>query len=945
MISRSILIFLITLLWGTACFSQMKGKNEPGIIKGVVRDSVHNYVLKSSTISLYRKSDSVLLAFQLSGNYGEFKFNNIPLNTMVNVFISYTGYSQVLKTVLLDSTEQMVSLGNINLIQQTDTLQDVIIRSVIPVRMNKDTMEFNTDAFKLERTAVVEDMLQQMPGLTVWGDGAITFNGRPISSIVVNGKPFFGGDFRIATQNLSKNVVEKIQLYKQNNNEQNPFDSTLQLNIKLKAGKEKGNFGKLGGGYGATKRYEVDGNFNQYTRKDQVGIVSGINNINKIASNVETLMRNSTFKNNNINADYQPDFQIQGENKFASVGLFLQHDFIQKPDFYNNNKISGNLFYSNNELEKISTTYSGILSGIDSNISRQTSKRDVDQKEEYHYTGEYNNKKQYKNASISQDVYTYNQKREDITKDTSLLSGVSSPHVQTVNEIMNKTNEKGRKMSLKAAYTNRDNGDGFSRLNNNYAIDFSLVSDSKTQQRLSTSKFSSFSGSFDENSFNRKYSNDLNTFGTAVTLSYFNLHKLFFGNKSPLDIEMFIKNATVTNQIKNTGNVYDFDTLSNTYRENYFLTNSSIYKTLEDLPSLSFVKRYNKTYTNRFRKSADFSLTPQIGFFIQKNNSDRHNFQRFKREYINFLPKAQMTFKDDEFGDFLRTFSINYITSMTYPSLDQLYPITDSINLYQLQYGNPNLYASKHREIKISFEHISQRPKQMFSYTIAMSLGNYANAIVDSIVYASDGKVLYYPTNLNGRRYATISLSIIKAIKMKHSELQFNNLLRTGKTRSPYFINGYLNVSNNLNISNELSIFYSDKRLFDISLSHSLYYTKSNQEGYLNNTLSNNSQNTRFAGKINLLKYFSINTNINYHYYSNSFNITIPSYLIWNMSAAVRFLEAQNVEIKFSALDLLKQNTGINSSSSDNLITYTNANVLRQYFMVTLSYFPRKNNR
>ncbi|MCH5687933.1 hypothetical protein LWM68_28910 [Niabella sp. W65] len=84
-----------------------------------------------------------------------------------------------------------MDLGILNMIQQeAGVLDEVIVKVVPPVRLNGDTLEFNADAFKLDSNAVVEDLFKRLPGLTIWGDGAITFNGRKILNVYVEGKPF-----------------------------------------------------------------------------------------------------------------------------------------------------------------------------------------------------------------------------------------------------------------------------------------------------------------------------------------------------------------------------------------------------------------------------------------------------------------------------------------------------------------------------------------------------------------------------------------------------------------------------------------------------------------------------------------------------------------------------------------------------------------------------------
>ena len=89
-------------------------------------------------------------------------------------------------------------------------------------------------------------------------------NGRKIPNVLVDGKPFLGSnDARLATQNLPKDAIDKIQLYQEVDRTLKPEDrrkqdSLLTMNIKLKEDKRMGYFGKAGVGYGTNDRFETD---------------------------------------------------------------------------------------------------------------------------------------------------------------------------------------------------------------------------------------------------------------------------------------------------------------------------------------------------------------------------------------------------------------------------------------------------------------------------------------------------------------------------------------------------------------------------------------------------------------------------------------------------------------------------------------------------------------
>ncbi|MFD2144812.1 hypothetical protein [Mucilaginibacter antarcticus] len=99
-----------------------------------------------------------------------------------------------------------------NLTKIDKTLNEVVITAdVAPMQMRGDTLEFNAAAFKLDTNAVAEDLLRALPGVTVWADGIITVNGKKINELLVMGKSFFGGDNKIALQNIPKTLSRKYR--------------------------------------------------------------------------------------------------------------------------------------------------------------------------------------------------------------------------------------------------------------------------------------------------------------------------------------------------------------------------------------------------------------------------------------------------------------------------------------------------------------------------------------------------------------------------------------------------------------------------------------------------------------------------------------------------------------------------------------------------------------
>ena len=300
--------------------------------------------LELATVSIFNQ-DSSLVTYQLSDKSGKFAFEKLPLKKKLLVSISYTGYVTHNTSVALEpnKAETITVLLALN---NKDSA--VVVTSTVPIRMNGDTLEINPAAFKMKGDAVVEELLNQVSGITIWSDGSITVNGKKVQNLFVDGKPFMGStDARVATQNLPKSAIDKIQLYQEFDRSkigqvQQPEDSLLTMNIKLKESSKKGYFGKVGTGYGTRERFESDLSFQTYNKQSSAGIGGGFNNINKNIANLQEMFQNNTYRNYNPNLYNVGRFGTNGINKNHSIGSVLTHSFIKEANSRQNNRVSVN---------------------------------------------------------------------------------------------------------------------------------------------------------------------------------------------------------------------------------------------------------------------------------------------------------------------------------------------------------------------------------------------------------------------------------------------------------------------------------------------------------------------------------------------------------------------------------------------------------------------------
>jgi len=268
---KILLLVCFCCLAGTS-FAQTKA------FTGLVLDSLSRPIAYANVVAI-NQSTQKIGAFGISNEEGRFKITLATGSTFL-LRVSFVGYTQYEQLVTEWEEEKPLLVR----LKQSDTeLGLVEVVSEMPVTMKGDTLTYKTDAFTTGTERKLEDVLEKLPGFQVSEDGAVKVQGKNVDKVLVDGKPFFDGDTKLATKNLPANAVDRVQVLK-NFNEISPIrgmdtNETLALNIQLKDGKKNMVFGDLSAGIGPQKRYLTHANAFYYTPKLNVNLIGGTNNV------------------------------------------------------------------------------------------------------------------------------------------------------------------------------------------------------------------------------------------------------------------------------------------------------------------------------------------------------------------------------------------------------------------------------------------------------------------------------------------------------------------------------------------------------------------------------------------------------------------------------------------------------------------------------------------
>jgi hypothetical protein len=194
------------------------------------------------------------------------------------------GYAPLDRAVTVDQPE--VDAGAMLLTSVAIPNSGIDVRESPPTAIQKaDTTEFSAPAFKTHPDANAEELVQKMPGITVDNSG-VKSNGEAVRQVLVDGKPYFGGDPTLALRNLPADVIDKIQVYDKmsDQSEFTGFDdgqSVRTMNVSLRADRRRAQFGRLNAGVGDRGRYMASGNESVIRGARRLSLLGTANNVNQ----------------------------------------------------------------------------------------------------------------------------------------------------------------------------------------------------------------------------------------------------------------------------------------------------------------------------------------------------------------------------------------------------------------------------------------------------------------------------------------------------------------------------------------------------------------------------------------------------------------------------------------------------------------------------------------
>jgi len=175
-------------------------------IKGLVKDA-NGKAIESVNVSL-KDAEGNIINFSRTNRNGEF---SIPIkNDQIagyKIEASSIGYKK-LSTVITD-----VNKSYDLVMQNSETaLETVTVKNRPSLTSKGDTLNYRPSDFADKQDRSIGDVLKKMPGIEVAEDGKISYNGKSISNLYVDGDNLLDDRYNIGTKSIPQGAVDKVQV-------------------------------------------------------------------------------------------------------------------------------------------------------------------------------------------------------------------------------------------------------------------------------------------------------------------------------------------------------------------------------------------------------------------------------------------------------------------------------------------------------------------------------------------------------------------------------------------------------------------------------------------------------------------------------------------------------------------------------------------------------------
>ncbi|NGM60775.1 outer membrane beta-barrel protein [Sphingobacterium sp. SGG-5] len=892
-------------------------------VQGLLRDTAFR-VIAGASVQLTSPQDSLVTSSSVGGVY---TFNNVQADRFI-VRVNSIGFEPYEKEIDFPKGESKMMIPSFVLVGIPNMLEEVVINGVITVQVKGDTVEYSTKDLKLREGALAEDALKKLQGVEVDKDGNVTAQGEEVTRVRINGKDFFGGDVKTATQNLPANVIEKMQIIDDYGDMANVTgnksgDSEKVLNIVIDPEYNKGYMTTLRVGGGTEERYQATGMWMGLNNNTQVSVLGNLNNMNARLFDFQSMGGGARRRSGGGGGRSRSGGMFggsEGITNTGSIGVNIRHDFSEKLKTY------GSYSYGRDDNDLVTNSFTEY---IGQDLTEEMDKENNNIRANHRFEGnlEWNiTDKDYikitpqlgfdDNSSDGNSQSTFIEKSIlDNFQDQTSTSSSTAPRYNFSGLYNRKLSDNGRNLFIDFNYDNAVTESDFTEI-----LDQKVYDPANQGEQI---------GSVYEEAIRDAQNKSWNA-GTSVAYT----EPLSEKGRLELTYDYNINDYDNFDRQDQHAEDQDGNDLSN--------------------PRLNYDYNYDYQFTtHRFGASYRFEndkVKYSFGASVQPSllqgdaySSERHEI--IERKNFNFVPIARFEYKFSRQSNL----SIQYSGRSTEPTVSQILPFEVSTNRTRTTIGNPDLDPEFNHSVNLRYRAGDfQKGKTFFAFL-------RAELTQDKIVslnsrYNVSGQGLFQEIGYRNESDPVYSIRSFYHYGRSLKDKTYNIMYMGGVTYSKNI--SYLateedtpledygkNITNNTILMQNLFFRYNPSENLELNPGVRYSYNITNSSLPQFEAPNITSIAPSFIGSVNLSPTTIFGADVSKSF-NKGYSDNVNPFII-NTYIEQRLLKGQRGTIRLQGFDLLNQQVNINRTVGE-VLTDSRTNRLARYFMLTFTFRLQK---
>ena len=271
-----------------------------GLVFGTVQDAFLKTPLPEARISLLLAADSTVVIDSIpitkkmrdDGTVREAQFMLQPEKKTCKYLLRgrLEGYEDGYLPLTIDASNTGAIMLDDALeprkIRQVNLQEVTVTATKVKMYYRGDTIVYDATAFKLPDGSMLDDLIHQMPGVTIDEYGQIFVNGRKIDELQLGSRSFMRGNSKVLMENLPYYTVKDIKVYDQDTDLNRALNAQVErkkfvMDVNLKQEHQVGYIANVEAAGGTMERWLGRAFLLGFTERTRYTLLGNSNNVNE----------------------------------------------------------------------------------------------------------------------------------------------------------------------------------------------------------------------------------------------------------------------------------------------------------------------------------------------------------------------------------------------------------------------------------------------------------------------------------------------------------------------------------------------------------------------------------------------------------------------------------------------------------------------------------------